>query len=88
MKLERTHMLDVEGGTRQGDDQDPASRVRPPIDNAYGLAATRAATDLRRSHATLSEHYRPNPASRRYVHHLRLYYAQSHPAEDFAETLR
>ena len=32
------------------------------------------------------DHYRPNPASRRYVQHLRLYYAQSHPMEDFAET--
>ena len=31
-------------------------------------------------------HYRPNPASRRYVQHLRLWYAQSHPDEDFAET--
>jgi hypothetical protein len=24
-------------------------------------------------------HYRPNPASRRFVQHLRLWYAQSHP---------
>ena len=31
-------------------------------------------------------HYRPNPASRRYVQHLRLWYAQSHPDEDFAES--
>src|SRR6476619_5572817 len=31
-------------------------------------------------------YYRPNPASRRYVQHLRLWYAQSHPDEDFAET--
>ena len=31
-------------------------------------------------------HYRPNPASRRFVQHLRLWYAQSHPDEDFAET--
>jgi hypothetical protein len=32
------------------------------------------------------DYYRPNPASRRYVQHLRLWYAQSHPDEDFAET--
>ena len=32
------------------------------------------------------EYYRPNPASKRYVQHLRLWYAQSHPDEDFAET--
>jgi hypothetical protein len=31
-------------------------------------------------------YYRPNPASRHYVQHLRLWYAQSHPDEDFAET--
>ena len=31
-------------------------------------------------------YYRPNPASRNFVQHLRLWYAQSHPDEDFAET--
>ena len=30
--------------------------------------------------------YRPNPASQRHVQHLRQYYAQAHPHEDFAET--
>jgi hypothetical protein len=30
--------------------------------------------------------YRPRPGSRRYVQHLGGWYAQSHPAEDFAET--
>src|SRR4029450_8925726 len=29
---------------------------------------------------------RPTPASKNYVQHLRLWYAQSHPDEDFAET--
>jgi hypothetical protein len=32
------------------------------------------------------DYYRPNPGSRKYVQHLRLWYAQSHPDEDFAET--
>jgi hypothetical protein len=31
-------------------------------------------------------YYKPDPASRNYVQHLRLWYAQSHPDEDFAET--
>ena len=31
-------------------------------------------------------YYRPNPASKNFVQHLRLWYAQSHPDEDFAET--
>jgi hypothetical protein len=30
--------------------------------------------------------YRPKPASRHFVQHLRAYYAQAHPDEDFAET--
>jgi hypothetical protein len=30
--------------------------------------------------------YKPDPASRNYVLHLRAWYAQAHPAEDFAET--
>jgi hypothetical protein len=32
------------------------------------------------------ESYKPNPASKKYVQHLRRWYAQSHPDEDFAET--
>ena len=31
-------------------------------------------------------YYRPDPASRSHVQHLRFWYAQSHPDEDFAET--
>jgi hypothetical protein len=30
--------------------------------------------------------YRPKPSSRNFVQHLRAYYAQAHPDEDFAET--
>ena len=30
--------------------------------------------------------YKPKPKSRNYVLHLRAWYAQAHPAEDFAET--
>jgi hypothetical protein len=30
--------------------------------------------------------YRPRPSSKRFVHHLDGWYAQSHPSEDFAET--
>ena len=32
------------------------------------------------------DYYRPNPKSKNYVMHLDWWYAQSHPAEDFAET--
>jgi len=36
--------------------------------------------------APYPDSYRPNPASRDFVHHLHAWYAQAHPAEDFAET--
>jgi hypothetical protein len=39
-----------------------------------------------RSSTRYPSYYRPNPASRNFVQHLRLWYAQSHPDEDFAET--
>jgi hypothetical protein len=39
-----------------------------------------------RSSKRYPNYYRPNPASRRHVQHLPLWYAQSHPDEDFAET--
>ncbi|HEX6640571.1 MAG TPA: putative zinc-binding metallopeptidase [Thermoanaerobaculia bacterium] len=87
MKLERKQMLDVEGGTRQELIKILRHECGHAFDNAYAIA-----NDARRQQLfgdrskRYPEHYRPNPASRRYVQHLRLYYAQSHPAEDFAET--
>jgi hypothetical protein len=87
MKLERKQMLDVEGGTRGEMIKILRHECGHALENAYGLR-----NDARRQQLfgdpskRYPDHYRPNPASRRYVQHLRLYYAQSHPAEDFAET--
>jgi hypothetical protein len=57
------------------------------IQNAYQLHRHRR---WQRLFGPSSRHYptyyRPNPASRNFVQHLRLWYAQSHPDEDFAET--
>jgi hypothetical protein len=39
-----------------------------------------------RSSTRYPNRYRPDPTSRNYVHHLRDWYAQCHPDEDFAET--
>jgi hypothetical protein len=39
-----------------------------------------------RSSEPYPDYYRPDPRSRDYVQHLELWYAQSHPDEDFAET--
>lgn len=57
------------------------------IDNAFRLrrrAGWRAAFGP--ASRRYAGSYRPRPGSRRYVQHLRGWYSQSHPAEDFAET--
>ena len=87
MKLERKQMLDVEGGTRPEMMKILRHECGHALDNAYGLRREHGRTELFGDPGKrYPEHYRPHPASRRYVHHLRLYYAQSHPLEDFAET--
>jgi hypothetical protein len=48
---------------------------RPSYQRLFGKSSTPYPTS-----------YRPKPASRHFVHHLRAYYAQAHPDEDFAET--
>jgi len=48
---------------------------RPAYQRLFGKSSTKYPTS-----------YRPNPTSRQYVQHLRAYYAQAHPDEDFAET--
>ena len=87
MKLEKKMMLDVEGGTW--------SECMAILRHEAGHAVQHAWQPQRRrrwqqlfglSSKRYPRHYRPNPASRRFVQHLRLWYAQSHPDEDFAET--
>jgi hypothetical protein len=87
MKLERKYMLEVEGGTRPELMKILRHECGHAVDNAYGLGRDQRRRQLFGDPSRkYPEHYRPNPASRRYVQHLRLYYAQSHPLEDFAET--
>ena len=87
MALERKKMLEVEGGTRPEMMRILRHECGHAFDVAYGLGRGRRWRELfgHRSQR-YPEQYRPNPASRRYVLHLKLYYAQSHPVEDFAET--
>jgi hypothetical protein len=57
------------------------------IDTAYRLRRKRAwRLAFGRASTPYPQTYRPRPASRRYVQHLGGWYAQAHPAEDFAET--
>jgi hypothetical protein len=86
-KLERKQMLEVEGGTRQEMMRILRHECGHAFDNAYRLTKERARHELFGSVSKkYPEHYRPKPSSRNFVQHLRLYYAQSHPLEDFAET--
>lgn len=87
MTIERKQMLDVEGGTRQELMQILRHECGHAFDNAYELLREPGRRELfGNASKRYPEHYRPNPASRKFVQHLRLYYAQSHPLEDFAET--
>lgn len=87
MRLERSRMLEVEGGTHDECLKILRHECGHAIQHAYRLQRRREWQRLfGRSSQRYPDVYRPNPASRRYVQHLRLYYAQSHPDEDFAET--
>ena len=87
LRLEKTMMLEAEGGTRE----DCLGILR----HEFGHCVQHAWRLHRRgewrrqfgnTHKPYPEIYRPNPASQRFVQHLRQYYAQAHPDEDFAET--
>src|SRR6185503_11605339 len=77
----------VEGGSREECMKILRHECGHAIQHAYQLQRRRGYQRLfGKSSQPYPESYRPNPASRRYVQHLPLYYAQSHPDEDFAET--
>ena len=87
IRLERSQMLDVEGGTRDEFTRIMRHETGHAIQHGYQLQRRREWQRLfGKSSKRYPEYYRPNPASKRYVQHLRLWYAQSHPDEDFAET--
>lgn len=87
MRLERTMMLDVEGGTQEECLKILRHEAGHAIDTAFRLYRR---ADYRKHFgkqaAPYPEFYSPKPFSRSYVLHLDLWYAQSHPVEDFAET--
>lgn len=87
IQLERTQMADCEGGARDECVKILRHECGHAFQHAYQLHRQHAWQKLfGKSSRKYPESYRPNPGSRRYVQHLRLYYAQSHPVEDFAET--
>lgn len=87
MRLERNQMGEVEGGTRDWCLKLLRHEVGHVVQQSYLLSKRRQWQRLfGLSSYSYPRFYRPNPSSRRYVHHLEYWYAQSHPDEDFAET--
>ena len=87
MQLERKKIMEVEGGTNWECMRIMRHEMGHVVQNAYKLHRRRDWQKLfGPSSRRYPNYYKPNPASRKYVEHLRLWYAQSHPAEDFAET--
>ena len=86
-KLERTEMLEVEGGDPESCLRILRHEIGHAIDNAYQLqrrpTRRRLFGDPRIEYP---EYYTPKPYSKSFVQHLDHWYAQSHPDEDFAET--
>jgi hypothetical protein len=87
MRLERRQMLEVEGGTKQQCMMLLRHETGHAVQHGYRLHRRRRWQKLfGPSSKPYPDVYRPNPASRRFVHHLDAFYAQCHPDEDFAET--
>jgi Putative zinc-binding metallo-peptidase len=87
MQLERSKIIDVEGGTRAECMRILRHEAGHVVQHSYALHRRRRWQKLfGRSSTHYPSYYKPSPASRNFVQHLRLWYAQSHPDEDFAET--
>jgi hypothetical protein len=86
-QLERTQMLEVEGGTPDWCMKILRHEAGHAIDNAYKLRLRRRRQQIfGPSYLEYPEYYTPKPYSKSFVLHLDSWYAQSHPDEDFAET--
>jgi hypothetical protein len=86
-RLERSMMLEVEGGSREECLAILRHECGHCVQHAWRLDRRETWRRLfGDTHRPYPEIYRPNPASQRFVQHLRQYYAQAHPDEDFAET--
>ncbi|GIW97235.1 MAG: hypothetical protein KatS3mg111_0568 [Pirellulaceae bacterium] len=86
-RLERKQVLEVEGGTHQWCMKILRHEAGHAIDTAFRLRRRKGYREVfGRVSVPYPDYYRPKPYSRNYVLHLGMWYAQSHPVEDFAET--
>lgn len=87
MRLERKLILEVEGGTQEWFMKILRHEAGHTIDTAYRLRRRKSYREtFGRVSTPYPNYYRPKPYSRSFVQHLDMWYAQSHPVEDFAES--
>ncbi|MEZ4270347.1 MAG: putative zinc-binding metallopeptidase [Myxococcota bacterium] len=87
MRLERKMMLEAEGSNLSWCMKLLRHETGHAIQNAFRLHQRRLWQRMfGKSSQAYPKSYQPNPSSRSYVLNLYLWYAQSHPDEDFAET--
>jgi hypothetical protein len=87
IRLERAQMLEAEGASKAWCMRILRHETGHAVEHAYRLRRRRQWQRLfGRSSEPYPVIYHPRPFSKRYVHHLDSWYAQSHPDEDFAET--
>ena len=86
-RLERKQMLEAEGGTKPWCMRILRHEAGHAYDTAFRLNRRKSYRQVFGNYSQpYPEYYRPKPSSKGYVLHLEPWYAQSHPAEDFAET--
>jgi len=86
VNLERRKMLEVEGGSERSCMRILRHEAGHALDTAYRLHFRRRWQETFGASRPYPQYYKPKPYSRDFVLHLDAWYAQSHPAEDFAET--
>ncbi len=86
-RLERRLMHEAEGGNDKWLMRILRHETGHAIDTAFALRRRKVwRQTFGKASRKYPTRYSPRPTSRRYVLHLGHWYAQSHPAEDFAET--
>ncbi len=86
-RLEYRQVLEVEGGTEDWCMRILRHEAGHAVDTAFGLHRRRNWREVFGKYSEpYPDYYNPRPYSKSFVVHLDSWYAQSHPAEDFAET--
>jgi hypothetical protein len=86
-RLERKMMYEVEGGSEAWCMRILRHETGHTFDTAYRLSRRKAYREIfGRASEPYPDTYQPKPYSKSFVLHLDMWYAQSHPCEDFAET--